>query len=610
MAYDRIVVVHQPADEYRRRLLAGRADLERRQSEDRRLAFARLAVFGVAILLLVAAVREMVSYWVLVTPGAAFSWLVKAHDRVVRAREAAARAVAFYERGLARIEDRWAGGGDFGERFLDERHLYANDLDLFGRASLFELLSTARTDAGQRTLASWLQAAASRDTIRERQDAIRELSNQLDFREGLATAGDASPPEIHKTSLIEWGEAPSALNATPLQWISVAFATAAVGSIVMLVVTREPVPLMIALLIQGAFIWPLRHRIEQAIQGTEAAAHELDILRHALSRLERATFQSPYLGRLRHQLAPGEQTASRAIHALDRLMAMHDWHHNLVFRFLSLPLMWRLQIALGIERWRKRYGSKVHVWIGTVAEFEAVASLATYCYEHPADPFPHITRDADGGNRPLARFEGTGLGHPLLAADRIVRNDVSLDDRTRLLLVSGSNMSGKSTLLRTVGINAVMALAGAPVRATALTLSPLAVGATLRIQDSLQEGRSRFYAEISRIREIADVAKGSTPLLFLLDELFHGTNSHDRRVGASGVLRSLLDRGAIGLITTHDLALTAIADELAPRAANIHFEDSFDQGEIRFDYRARPGPVSKSNALALMRAVGLDVPAK
>jgi DNA mismatch repair ATPase MutS len=168
-------------------------------------------------------------------------------------------------------------------------------------------------------------------------------------------------------------------------------------------------------------------------------------------------------------------------------------------------------------------------------------------------------------------------------------------------------MSGKSTLLRTVGINAVLALAGAPVRAARLSMTPLAIGATLRIQDSLQEGRSRFYAEITRIRELTDLARGRLPLLFLLDELFHGTNSHDRLIGATGVLGSLLDRGAIGLVTTHDLALTAIADRLSPRAANVHFDDHFEGGEIVFDFRMKPGPVTRSNALALMRSVGLDI---
>jgi DNA mismatch repair ATPase MutS len=213
----------------------------------------------------------------------------------------------------------------------------------------------------------------------------------------------------------------------------------------------------------------------------------------------------------------------------------------------------------------------------------------------------------DAGTPAGALFESVQLGHPLLPRATMVRNDVRLAGETKLLVVSGSNMSGKSTLLRTVGINAVMALADAPVRAVSLRLSPLAVGATLRIQDSLLEGRSHFYGEITRIRTLADVAAGPVPLLFLLDELFHGTNSHDRLLGAEAVLRSLIDRGAIGLITTHDLALTAIADELAPRAVNVHFEDWFEESAIRFDYRMKPGPVTRSNALALMRAVGLEV---
>ena len=195
---------------------------------------------------------------------------------------------------------------------------------------------------------------------------------------------------------------------------------------------------------------------------------------------------------------------------------------------------------------------------------------------------------------------------------RMVRNDVFLTPQTRLLIVSGSNMSGKSTLLRTVGVNVVLAMAGAPVRAATLTLTPLAVGATLHVHDSLQAGRSRFFAEISRIRSVADLAgplpaPSSTGLLFLLDELFQGTNSHDRKIGAEALLLNLIDRGAIGLTTTHDLALTAIADQSGGRAVNVHFEDELRDGELIFDYRMKPGPVTHSNALALMKAVGLPV---
>jgi DNA mismatch repair ATPase MutS len=206
-----------------------------------------------------------------------------------------------------------------------------------------------------------------------------------------------------------------------------------------------------------------------------------------------------------------------------------------------------------------------------------------------------------------ARFEGEGVGHPLLPRQRCVRNDLRLGGELRLLIVSGSNMSGKSTLLRSVGTNALLALAGAPVCARRLHLSPLAIGASIRIQDSLEAGSSRFYAEITRIRHLVEQASQGRPLLFLLDEILAGTNSHDRRIGAEAVVRGFVERGAVGLVTTHDLALARIADDLSPRAANVHFEDQLLEGRMCFDFHLRPGVVQKSNALALMRAVGLDV---
>jgi DNA mismatch repair ATPase MutS len=231
---------------------------------------------------------------------------------------------------------------------------------------------------------------------------------------------------------------------------------------------------------------------------------------------------------------------------------------------------------------------------------EALSALASYAYEHPDDPFPEFTGDTPW-------FDGQALGHPLLPEIRSVRNDVRLGAGLRVLIVSGSNMSGKSTLLRTVGTNTVLAMAGAPVRARSLRLSPLAVGASIRVMDSIQGGSSRFYAEITRLRHLVDMTRGPLPLLFLLDELLHGTNSHDRRIGAEAVVRTLVDRGAIGLITTHDLALVHIAEALAPRGANVHFEDHLENGRISFDYRMREGVVEKSNALELMRSIGLDV---
>ncbi|HEY8503270.1 MAG TPA: hypothetical protein VIL46_01725, partial [Gemmataceae bacterium] len=280
-----------------------------------------------------------------------------------------------------------------------------------------------------------------------------------------------------------------------------------------------------------------------------------------------------------------------------------DWlnaRRNQLFAPFALLAFWPAQMAFALEAWRARSGAAIGRWLAALGEFEALCALGGYCFENPGDPFPEVVPGA-------ARFEAEGLGHPLLPAESCVRNDVCLGEGARLLVVSGSNMSGKSTLLRAVGANAVLALAGAPVRAASLRLSPLAPGATLRVQDSLLEGRSRFFAEITRVRAILDRARSPIPVLFLLDELFHGTNSHDRLVGAEAVLRRLLEAGALGLVTTHDLALTATAERLGPEARNVHFVEQITDGELAFDYRMRPGVVPHGNGLALMRSIGLDV---
>jgi DNA mismatch repair ATPase MutS len=285
---------------------------------------------------------------------------------------------------------------------------------------------------------------------------------------------------------------------------------------------------------------------------------------------------------------------------LSRLVDWANAQRNQFFAVLGWFLLWPLHFAFAIERWRARSGADVARWLEVVGELEALSSLAGYAYEQPDDPFPTVV---DSG----AEVSATQLGHPLLPAATCVRNDLALGGDLRLYVVSGSNMSGKSTMLRTLGVNVVLALAGAPVRAQAMQLSPLQVGATLRIQDSLAEGASRFYAEITRLKQLVDLSREQPPLLFLLDEILAGTNSHDRRIGAEAVVRGLVERGTIGLVTTHDLALADVATALGPRARNVHFEDKMVDDQLRFDYRMRDGVVQHSNAIALMRAVGLDV---
>jgi DNA mismatch repair ATPase MutS len=277
-----------------------------------------------------------------------------------------------------------------------------------------------------------------------------------------------------------------------------------------------------------------------------------------------------------------------------------DSRDNVIVRILDVPLMYSVQVAFAAERWKRAHGLAVRSWLGVIGEIEALICLANYSYEHPDDPFPEIV---DGA----ACFEAVEIGHPLIPAAKCVRNDVTLSAGTRVLLLSGSNMSGKSTLLRTIGINAVVAMAGAPVRAGRLRLTSLRVGASIRVNDSLQDGSSRFYAEITRLRKLFDLASESPSLLFLLDELLQGTNSNDRRIGAEGIVHALLNRGAIGLVSTHDLALAEIGGSLHGQLRNVHFQEEFEDGKMQFDYKLREGMVTKSNGLALMRSIGLDV---
>ena len=589
-----------PGDDYRARLADRRATFATLSRQDARFSTARLATFGVGAALLIAWWRGWLGAPWLALPAAAFVVLIQRHDIVVRARSAAQRSIQFYERGLARIDDRWAGTGEAGDRFRDDRHLYANDLDIFGRGSLFELLSLARTRAGEEALAAWLTHPAAPQEVAARRDAVTELAPARDLREALSLAGSDVAAGVDSNGLVTWAEGSAILSGSWRRAAAALLTAGIIGSALYWWATADYGYFAAVLVIEILFSIPQRRSVQRALHSAEAPARDLDILAHVLARLERETFTTARLNDLRRRLDTEGVPASRAIGRLHWLVELHDWQHNQFFAPIGAALLWGTHLAWAIEAWRRVHGAHVRSWLRTVGEFEALSSLSAYRFEHPDDVWPDIVEGA-------ATFDGASIGHPLLPAAKMVRNDVHLNGETRLLVISGSNMSGKSTLLRTVGINGVLALAGAPVRATRLLMTPLAIGATLRIQDSLQEGRSRFYAEITRIRELADLARGPEPLLFLLDEIFHGTNSHDRLVGATGVLRSLLDRGAIGLITTHDLALTAIADSLSTRAANMHFEDRFEGGEIVFDFRMKPGPVTRSNALALMRSVGLDI---
>lgn len=495
------------------------------------------------------------------------------------------------------MEDRWTDSGETGDRFEDSHHVYAADLDLFGKGSLFQLLSTARTRMGEDTLAQWLLAPATVEQIRERHAAVGELRDLLDLREDLAVLGEDVGVGVHPDALSKWAESPNQMKPLWIRWLAPALAALAVAAAVTWAVWGMATPLVLIVVIEAVLTYWLKKPLEEVLHGTEHAFRDLDLLSGVLARIEAHSFRSPRLQTLQRELLSRGVRSSQAIARLRILVDRINSRHNIFVRIIDAPLMYSVQVAFAAERWRNAHGSALRLWANAVGEIEALLSLATYSFEHPADPIPEFTEGA-------ASFAAEELGHPLVPAEVCVRNNVSVGGETRVLLVSGSNMSGKSTLLRAVGLNVVLAMAGAPVRARRLRLTPLHVGASIRVNDSLQEGSSRFYAEITRLRQIFDLAGGDPPLMFLFDELLQGTNSKDRHIGAEGIVRALVNRGAIGLVSTHDLALTDIGEG---HLRNIHFQDELQNGRMIFDYKLREGVVTKSNGLELMRSIGLEV---
>ena len=593
----------------------GQADAARRR--ERTISIARLALIAAAIGL---------AFWTLAAallPVIAFVWLIVLHERTIRARRRAESGVSFYERGLSRLDGTWQGRGDGGTDLAEEHHPYAADFDLFGAGSLFELLSLSVTRAGRRTLALWLKhPSADAAEIVARQQAVLELRENVDLREDVAIEAAEVTRDVEKARLDEWGSvAPVTFSgaeraaAVVLPAVSVVLILLTIPSLVAKLVglthpeavlrlgafANVPVTPLVLSIIATLFLARRLHpRIEPIIAAVERAEPALALLGRVLGRLERESFHSARLTLLGKQLQGADGgRASEEIERLRRLVALLDARRNQFFAPIAAILLWGVHVALAIERWRTRSGARIGGWIEAVGEIEALSSLASLAFENPSYAMPEISTDG-----PL--FDAAALGHPLIPAERRITNDIRLDATLRLLVISGSNMSGKSTMMRSVGLGAVMAMAGAPVCAASLRIAPAAVGASIRVSDSLQENASRFYAEILRIRQVLEMAKEG-PLLYLLDEVLAGTNSHDRRIGAEAIVRSLVERGAIGLVSTHDLALAKIAEELAPRGANVHFEDHLEEGRVVFDYRMRPGVVTKSNALELMRSVGIEV---
>ena len=634
-------VVAGPMVEYRRRLLAHEERGARLKARHLWLGYVRLAlVVGFLAAAWFGIFLKEGPRWLVLVPMALFVVVGVWLGRISRRLGVARRAAEMYRLGIARMEDRWVGlearavpGAVSAEtRAKVSGSLYAGDLDIVRPGGVFELLCRARTRMGEEMLLSWLLEPAGVSEILARQTAVEELRGRVDFRERMGVAGETSVVGVQTEALRAWAEAEDVLTQRWMPWVAGVLAVMAsvmgaaviwllaggrLGDGVLRGVSRGDVVLALGavLVVERLVRRPFEKGIEAVLGGAsdspkdkgespkdmDGALKNMQLLASLLEVMEGESFASARLVEVAKKLRSHDVAGSVAIGKLAKLGEWRDSMDNMMVRWVNLPLMYSVQVAWAVQRWRRRHGGAVRLWIEAVAEMEALLSLATYAYEHPADVFPEFV---EGG----ACVEAEEIGHPLIAASKCVRNSLRIGGETRVLLISGSNMSGKSTLMRTVGVNTVLAMCGAPVRARRLRLTTLQIGASLLVNDSLQEGHSRFYAEIEKLGRICALAEsGGAGVMFLLDELLQGTNSKDRLVGAEGVVRALVEAGAIGVVTTHDLALAEMEGMPAGAMRNMHFQDQIVDGEMRFDFTLREGVAMKSNGVELMRLIGLKV---
>jgi hypothetical protein len=594
----------QPLDEYAARQRLRESAAAARERTHIWLGNAKVAIFVATVIYTIAMIGSL-SPTYFTAAAVLFVALAIWHELVMRALARAQAAVTYYADGAARIEDRWMRDTPSGERFRDGHHPYADDLDIFGPRSLFQLLSSCRTPMGEDRLAKWLLQPSPIADIRERQARVAALRTRIDLRERIAVVNAGRRQSIHAERLIAWAEESTSLP--PVRIVVIALAVIFIATLAYYLNGGPGLFLAVSTVVNVACLAWLAKRanaVADSLAGaTESAA--LDLLANVIGEIERESFDAPALVAMARRLK-GDGTTPAASSGIARLARISDWadsRHNVFLRLSEIPVLFTLQLAYAADGWRRRFGSHLRDWVDAVGEMEALLSLSGYSYEHPVDPFPELVE----GEGPY--YEATEIAHPLIPGKVAIRNTVALgvSPSPRVFIVSGSNMSGKSTLMRTVGMNAVLALAGAPVRAERLRLTPLAIGTCLRHTDSLQEQRSGFYTEALRIRRICDLLDGPLPLLFLFDELLSGTNSKDRRIAAEGVVRTMLSRNAIGMVTTHDLSLTEISAIFPGEVKNVHLQDTVVNGQMSFDYKLRDGVITHSNALELMRMIGLEV---
>ena len=584
------------------------SEVASRDAEEGRLSMARLVLFLAAAALLTAGLSDGDGLWTALGSACALGFFVAValHQRVASKKLGAEVRRDIHDRHLQRIDGRWTDLPGGGKGRLPPTHAYAGDIDLLGPGSLLQRIDVSQTNLGEQVLATWLGAAATREVILARQAAVEELRDRVEFRQELEAAACLAkgPDKIDGRGFAAFAHLPSTFEAKPwLRPVSIVLpilTAAGYGAGEMGVIAGSA--WLLPLTAQIVLLSATSRAIKSAFDLVSARQGVVEAFERMLRLVEGTDFSAPALQALRERLQVEGKPPSAHMAELQKLASYAELRRNfLLWAFLNPLTMWDLHVLRGLEAWNAVVGKRTGDWFLALGELEALCSLATFAHGDPDATFPDIADDS-------APLQAVGLSHPLLSSQVRVANDVELRGPGTALVVTGSNMAGKSTLLRAVGLNVALALAGGAVSAARMRLPVVRLRASMRAQDELQEGASYFHAELTKLRIVVEAADEAPPILFLLDELLRGTNERARHVGARSVLTHLLQRGACGLVATHDVALAALETELPEQISNVHFTDVVVDNEMRFDYRLRPGIVKTSNALRLLAMAGIEVP--
>lgn len=576
------------------------------------IAYSRLASFLLAATAAAAGVWWMPQVRGVMFAAAAlllvvFVALVVRHSRVEERRDHARERLLFTRESIAAIHRAWDQLPPVPAP-VGEDHPYALDLDLAGEASLFQLVDRGATPFGRATLQGWLLAPAPLEAIARRQAAVRALARDTGLREELTAWARLlrNDPE-HLTRFLAWAEGePWLLKRPMLLWTTRVLTVVSVVSIALAAAGLIETPIWIATATaSGVLTWACRHQIQATFDRAADSGEAFRRYARLLDRAARVTAAAPLLDDLRARLHAGAVAASAAVRRFTRAADRSNLRYSAAVFHVAIQAttFWDFHALAALESWQQAYGRRVRPWLQALGELEAIVALAGLCHDNPSFQFPELVH----GEPPL--YEARGIGHPLIAGPLRVVNDVSAGPPGTFLLITGSNMSGKSTLLRAIGLNAVLAQAGAPVCAAALRMPAVRVYTSMRVHDSLAQGVSYFMAALTRLKQIVDASRDADPpLLYLLDEVLQGTNSAERQIAVRRIVGFLLEQHAIGAVTTHDLDLAATG-RLASAARMVHFSEGFQAAAGRetmyFDYVLRPGIATSRNALKLMEMVGL-----